>query len=145
MGEEINGGGFSAHASDTIILRLVNLTRLPSPLSQPTLPQIAMGTARGMEGGCRHVIGPRGHAQANDSTGAALKTCINKSQSFFIPSTNMYIVYLKLYQNLSYFFFIIAIVRFFIKCICIMKQLLMGVPLQMLKNLVFFLLFHYFT
>ena len=56
-----SGGGFSAHANETINTRLLTLTN-SAPLSL-TLPPCT---------GSRRVIGPAGKAQTNDSTGKAL-------------------------------------------------------------------------
>ena len=48
---------------------IINPISAPAPRpSHPTLPSTAMGTVRGMEGGSGNLIGPHGHALANDST-----------------------------------------------------------------------------
>ena len=61
------GGGFSAHANDTIILRLLTLTN-----SAPLAPLPTHPPTTGLSWFSGRVIGPRWHAWANDSTGAAL-------------------------------------------------------------------------
>jgi len=60
------GGGFSAHANETINTRLLTLT-ISAPLSRDS-------------GDSGRVIGPAGNAQTNDSTGKALRTVLSVPQ-----------------------------------------------------------------
>lgn len=64
------GGGFSAHANETINTRLLTLTN-SAPLPSLTLPPHT---------GSGRVIGPAGNAQTNDSTGKALRTVLSVPQ-----------------------------------------------------------------
>ena len=66
-------GGFTAHANDNVITRLLTLTNsAPLALSHPTLPPLAKLLVWVLRAFSRLVFGPLGNACANDSRGVAL-------------------------------------------------------------------------
>ena len=68
------------HANDTIILRLLTLTRLPSPLFQPTLPPQGIAFSMGSPGMSLAHAGMQGPMTAREQNFRAVYSCFQCPQ-----------------------------------------------------------------